>query len=957
MKTGYSFGSLASFVEQINNTTVKLTGDQVIAGSKTFSSNPISSAAQGSGGAYLTRRDFVENLLSYKAPTDSPAFTGNPTAPTAALFDGDTTVATTQFVQRALGNHQSYLWTGDATLQPGWAGCFIWYAGAGTLYLPSYTSVSVGATFEIMCTGAGAITAQSGEQIILPNGAQLNSIITLVGDTGKFVRLDAGWAYSGSNYCATVATGDRSTRPASTQFVRNYLEASPQLAGNVHVEGTVNVTQEFQTTNAAGYRIAFGDYGAFWYFDNWNMYLMFTNNGDKWGSYNSLRPFYADCRTGRVGMSNGVSVGGGLTADSFTVSGNTNLDGHLNIKQYSFVNGIWWMANQAITVDGNYSNSAVYDVYFDAAPLTDCFLPIVGATTNTFNEGYQVRVKFGVYSTSGVGGWGRKHAGIWVGNGENTTGPKYLYKFNAYGGFYCNAVVADTTITAGTYIKAQNFVSTVVDAPGLRLAGGPYGVLFQNDGNESFYLLLTDANNQLGGFNNLRPFTLNRRTGMVFHNNGLNVSGGVSADAVNISGTLTTNGLICTSGTDFRAGLTVSGGGLHINNGDLDCNVAFSRSQQTFRQVYARYGMFWHADDSNHYLMLTNADDQYGSYNGLRPFYVSNSTGLVTCSNGISTTSLGVSGSIAVSGNATINGNVSAGDVVANNLISKSSYNQIDMGTTTYTKAGLTKKFGTSGDAKPFMIVVCPMYAGVTLAKTGLVGKITISRGTTGASLTDGYVDFSIVTAYNGYRTEIFHQNINARIVTTTYNGTRCYALYFDALSAVDVLFDGIQFDQDFTPTLIADATGYSVEVVGAGETYARLASPILTGTPTAPTAAAGTNNTTIATTAFVQSAINNKNPANKSVNEGYQQMPNGMIMKWGYFTSAVDENIPVTFSAATGGAFPNACVTVSDGGCFDAITAGTTWTANSLTRTGFVSNRDDGVQGTYTLRYIAWGY
>lgn len=39
---------------------------------------------------------------------------------------------------------------------------------------------------------------------------------------------------------------------------------------------------------------------------------------------------------------------------------------------------------------------------------------------------------------------------------------------------------------------------------------------------------------------------------------------------------------------------------------------------------------------------------------------------------------------------------------------------------------------------------------------------------------------------------------------------------------------------------------------------YAPKASPALTGTPTAPTAAAGTNNTQIATTAFTQSASNN---------------------------------------------------------------------------------------------------
>ena len=46
--------------------------------------------------------------------------------------------------------------------------------------------------------------------------------------------------------------------------------------------------------------------------------------------------------------------------------------------------------------------------------------------------------------------------------------------------------------------------------------------------------------------------------------------------------------------------------------------------------------------------------------------------------------------------------------------------------------------------------------------------------------------------------------------------------------------------------------------VTGAINNKAPLASPALTGTPTAPTATAGTNNTQVATTAFVTTAITN---------------------------------------------------------------------------------------------------
>lgn len=50
--------------------------------------------------------------------------------------------------------------------------------------------------------------------------------------------------------------------------------------------------------------------------------------------------------------------------------------------------------------------------------------------------------------------------------------------------------------------------------------------------------------------------------------------------------------------------------------------------------------------------------------------------------------------------------------------------------------------------------------------------------------------------------------------------------------------------------------SGATAAKISAIDTKAPLASPALTGTPTAPTAAAGTNTTQIATTAFVQSAL-----------------------------------------------------------------------------------------------------
>ncbi|SLM61285.1 Phage tail fiber protein [Dickeya aquatica] len=50
------------------------------------------------------------------APLLSPAFSGNPTAPTPPLFDADSSIATTGFVQRALGNLRGVYQVKDSTV-------------------------------------------------------------------------------------------------------------------------------------------------------------------------------------------------------------------------------------------------------------------------------------------------------------------------------------------------------------------------------------------------------------------------------------------------------------------------------------------------------------------------------------------------------------------------------------------------------------------------------------------------------------------------------------------------------------------------------------------------------------------------------------------------------------------------------------------------------------------------
>ena len=75
-------------------TVVKLTGNQTIAGTKTFSSAPVVPDASFT----IAKTSGLQGALDLKAPLASPALTGTPTAPTATAGTNTTQVATTAFV-------------------------------------------------------------------------------------------------------------------------------------------------------------------------------------------------------------------------------------------------------------------------------------------------------------------------------------------------------------------------------------------------------------------------------------------------------------------------------------------------------------------------------------------------------------------------------------------------------------------------------------------------------------------------------------------------------------------------------------------------------------------------------------------------------------------------------------------------------------------------------------------
>lgn len=94
--------------------------------------------------------------------------------------------------------------------------------------------------------------------------------------------------------------------------------AVPAAGGSM--SGALTVNNEIRTTSANSMRMVYGNYGAFWRQDGANMYLMFTNAGDQYGSYNSLRPMFANLSNGNVSFGHSLDVAGNLSVNTGSTS-------------------------------------------------------------------------------------------------------------------------------------------------------------------------------------------------------------------------------------------------------------------------------------------------------------------------------------------------------------------------------------------------------------------------------------------------------------------------------------------------------------------------------------------------------------------------------------------------------------------------------------------------------------
>lgn len=286
-------------------------------------------------------------------------------------------------------------------------------------------------------------------------------------------------------------------------------------------------------------------------------------------------------------------------------------------------------------------------------------------------------------------------------------------------------------------------------------------------------------------------------------------------------------------------------------------------------------------------------------------------------------------------------------------------------------------EMGTGGGTVTSVTVSNAEDGGLTVSGSPITssGTITIGHSNTLASAQTTSGLYPIKIDKNGHITE--YGTAVGKVSTTADGLIPAFSSTNQSSTAVgsnNYVWDATQAKYAklpataFSDTTYTDGTaGYTLKAKqdGSGNvittTYAPLASPALTGTPTAPTATAGDNSTQIATTAFVASAISGitgamvfKGTVGTGGTAGTSLPTTGVkvgdtykVASAGTYASQAAKVGDLFIATATTPTW--AYVPSGDDAAVTSITAGTGLTGGTITTTGTIALATSGVTaGTY---------
>lgn len=228
----------------------------------------------------------LQAALDLKAPIASPALTGNPTAPTPAQFDDDTSIATTAFVQRALGNyHHAETVAAGFTVLPADAGkAYVCGLASGiTITMPTIAATELGACFTFVNTGTADVTVQrAGSDTIDTGAAAVTSVVLPPNSAIMFIRVTGSSLWHTIQWLAQATQAEAEAGVATSRYMDPLRTAQAIAALTIgpgqtwqSVTGSRAHSTSYQNTTGRAIEVAIS-------YDNANVQIQVSTNGSTW---------------------------------------------------------------------------------------------------------------------------------------------------------------------------------------------------------------------------------------------------------------------------------------------------------------------------------------------------------------------------------------------------------------------------------------------------------------------------------------------------------------------------------------------------------------------------------------------------------------------------------------------------------------------------------------------------